>query len=533
MSLQDEVPSGPLELSFETLDEPFELRKFSIADTTSTSSMYDRDSTDTSSSDPTLCERPDSSFKASSDFMLAIVVDAFNLWNVAPNLQASGTALAACGNVFNTIERRSPLGPTASVAEDGGELDHVDSALRLDNIKYIYLPHPCVAVLDDIKLDIPSGKPTALAGSFGFGKSIIVGFLFESTVVAAAGLPHEPRTGSLDTTIYNNILYGLPNFNGDDSDDLREGVIRAAKKANVHEFISLLPEGYEANIVERRFLLLGGQKQRIAIARPIISDPKRTRTNQAPAVSILLLDEATSTLDTKLEEVVQAALKAASGGRTTITIAHHLSTIKNADNIAVISKGSIVEQGTHSELLIKRGAYNFLTRETLLAASPLSEWCNSGVISTALQRISQISTLSRIEGGFTYEDFDPHFAYSEVCNNRRSQVRASSVYSQYSTVGDLVKRNSSTKRYRLYPYSQYSRVEGERQQPLQIEEWKEEEKFVASFNKQEWKLMIWGLFWAIICGGGNPFHAFLFAKQVLTLGVPITSDNRHEIKKSW
>lgn len=135
------------------------------------------------------------------------------------------------------------------------------------------------------------------------------------------------------TSIYENILYG--------KDGASEGeVIEAAKLANAHSFISALPEGYSTKVGERGVQLSGGQKQRVAIARAVLKNPE-----------ILLLDEATSALDVESERVVQQALQRLMTKRTTIIVAHRLSTIKNADQISVIESGKIIEQGTHSSLV--------------------------------------------------------------------------------------------------------------------------------------------------------------------------------------
>jgi ATP-binding cassette subfamily B (MDR/TAP) protein 1 len=153
------------------------------------------------------------------------------------------------------------------------------------------------------------------------------------------------------TTIYANICHGMIETDLElaTAEQKRTAVERACVMANADHFIRNLPDGYDTVVGERGFLLSGGQKQRIAIARAIVSDPK-----------ILLLDEATSALDTASERVVQQALDEASKSRTTVCIAHRLSTIKNADKIIVVSRGEIVEEGTHTELIARGGVYKGL-----------------------------------------------------------------------------------------------------------------------------------------------------------------------------
>ena len=140
-------------------------------------------------------------------------------------------------------------------------------------------------------------------------------------------------------TIYYNIAYGREHA-------ARDEVIKAARDAQIHDFIMSLPDTYDTRVGERGLKLSGGEKQRVGIARTLLKDPP-----------ILLLDEATSALDSETEHEIQEALERAGQGRTVITIAHRLSTVQNADRILVLEKGTVVETGTHSELLSKNGRY--------------------------------------------------------------------------------------------------------------------------------------------------------------------------------
>jgi ATP-binding cassette subfamily B (MDR/TAP) protein 1 len=241
--------------------------------------------------------------------MMSVMIGAFNLGNVAPNIQAFTTAVAAAVKIFNTIDRVSPLDPSD---DKGGKIEILEGNLRLENIKHIYPSRPEVVVMDDVSLEIPAGKTTALVGASGSGKSTIVGLVerFYDPVQGSVYLDgqdistlnlrwlrqqmalvsQEPTL--FGTTIFKNIRHGLigTQHEHEGEEKHREMVIQAAIKANAHDFISALPEGYETNVGERGFLLSGGQKQRIAIARAIVSDPKskQQNTNHCPQRDILL-----------------------------------------------------------------------------------------------------------------------------------------------------------------------------------------------------------------------------------------------------
>jgi subfamily B ATP-binding cassette protein MsbA len=218
-------------------------------------------------------------------------------------------------------------------------------------------------VLKDISFSIPTGKTVALVGESGSGKSTIADLLprfydvqngsitFDGVDIKEAGilnLRQQIGIVSQESILFNasireNIAFGM-------MDATDEEIIRAAKIANAHNFISEMPEGYSTNIGERGNRLSGGQRQRMSIARAVLKNPP-----------ILILDEATSALDTESEYLVQEALDNLMKDRTSLVIAHRLSTIRNADKIIVLSKGEIKESGTHEELMLLGGIYNKLS----------------------------------------------------------------------------------------------------------------------------------------------------------------------------
>ncbi|KAL8764234.1 MAG: hypothetical protein Q9184_000203 [Pyrenodesmia sp. 2 TL-2023] len=446
--------------------------------------------------------------------MLAIMIGAFSLGNVAPNAQAFTTSVAAAGKIFNTIDRVSPLDPKT---EAGAKLDHVEGTVELRNIKHIYPSRAEVVVMKDVNLMVPAGKTTALVGASGSGKSTIVGLVerFYDPVGGEVYLDgHNVSTLNLrwlrqqislvsqeptlfGTTIYGNIEHGLIGTKHEFSspEEQKELIVKAAKMANAHDFICGLPEGYETNVGERGFLLSGGQKQRIAIARAMVSDPK-----------ILLLDEATSALDTKSEGVVQAALDVAAQGRTTIVIAHRLSTIKTADNIVVMSQGRIVEQGTHDELLERKSAYYNLVEAQRLSAEKeaenLAEGMAEGEEQEEIKQISKVVTHESKTGGKLSKTNTETLANLDRATTEKSlRAKLTRSVTGRSVSERVLEEKKSTDGKPNYSLWTLIRV-------------------VGSFNKEEWHLMLLGLFWSIIAGGGNPTQAVFFAKSIVALSLP-------------
>ncbi len=229
--------------------------------------------------------------------------------------------------------------------------------LEMENVHFSYLPDQ--PAIDGISLSVPAGKVVALVGPSGAGKSTILNLIprfydvnsgritIDKTDVRDVTLASLRGSTALvsqeitlfDDTVRANIAYGRPNASENE-------IIAAAKNAAAHDFIMGMPDGYDTFVGERGTKVSGGQRQRLAIARAMLKD--------AP---ILLLDEATSALDTESERHVQAALKELMKGRTTLVIAHRLSTVMDADLIHVIDNGNLSESGTHAELLAKNGIY--------------------------------------------------------------------------------------------------------------------------------------------------------------------------------
>ena len=247
--------------------------------------------------------------------------------------------------------------PVEEDAPDAVSLENVDGHIELRDVTFNYATSG--DVLSHVNLNIEKGRKFALVGPSGGGKTTICHLIpnfYEFTDGEILIDGHDIRTltkeslrrsiGIVQQDIYlfnssikENILYGR-------LDATDEEVIEAAKRANIHDYIMSLPNGYDTEIGERGVRLSGGQKQRLSIARVFLKNPP-----------ILILDEATSALDNTTEIMIQQALDELCKGRTTLVVAHRLSTIKNADEIAVISDGQVVEQGTHAELIERSGIY--------------------------------------------------------------------------------------------------------------------------------------------------------------------------------
>ena len=301
---------------------------------------------------------------SSSNFVSFILFSIF----VGASLGSFPEIISQFQQTSGATERLRELLDENPERSDGDADVKLQGALAFENLSFHYPSRPDVRVLDDLSFSVEPGQRVALVGPSGAGKSttfsLILGFnepgsgqvVFDDRAASSLSLnalrsqiaivPQEVLL--FGGSIRENIEYGKPGAQ-------LEEIIAASKLANAHDFIAELPEGYETLVGPRGTKLSGGQRQRIAIARAILADPR-----------ILLLDEATSALDSESERLVNEALERLMQGRTSLVIAHRLSTVRHADKILVFNHGKIVESGTHEELIARDGTYRLLVETQLV-----------------------------------------------------------------------------------------------------------------------------------------------------------------------
>ncbi|NXL87260.1 MDR1 protein, partial [Alectura lathami] len=398
----------------------------------------------------------------------SVLIGAFSLGQAAPNLESVANARGAAYEVYQIINKKRLID---SSSKEGYKPDKLIGEIEFRNIHFSYPSRPDITILKGLNLKVQTGKTIALVGASGCGKSTTIQLLQrfydpDQGEVTLDGwdirtlnvkwlrenigiVSQEPVLFA--TTIAENIRYGR--------EDISDAEIeQAAKEANAFDFISRLPDKFNTMVGERGAQLSGGQKQRIAIARALARNPK-----------ILLLDEATSALDTQSESVVQAALDKARTGRTTIVIAHRLSTIRTADIIAAFENGVVVEQGTHSELMLQKGVYHSLVmqqvRVNYLSFLSSSSHSAVGVLRYRAAKL-QISTI---------EDFQ-WFVKTVHCSKPNELLLP----------GDFHEEN--------LPAVPYSRI--------------------LALNKPEWLYVLLGVIAAAVLGGVHPAFAVIFGKII-------------------
>lgn len=293
-----------------------------------------------------------------------------------------GTAFATLSEVWGDLQRAAGaaerlielLRETSEIPDTGTTVPASQKAIAFEGVHFAYPSRPTHPALSAFTLDIQHGESVALVGPSGAGKSTVFELMlrFYDPIAGAirfggidlrdipldnwrqkiALVPQQPALFSGD--IFYNIAYGA-------SDSSQQAVEAAAQMAHAHEFINTLPDGYQSHLGAQGVRLSGGQRQRIALARAILADPE-----------LLLLDEATSALDTESEWHVQQALKEIMQGRTTVVIAHRLSTVINADRIIVMEEGGVVDSGRHDELMARCDLYQRLARLQFEVEAPIA-----------------------------------------------------------------------------------------------------------------------------------------------------------------
>jgi len=295
--------------------------------------------------------------------MLYTFTLAFSIGALSGLYEDFNKALGASERVFELLDRK----PVVSGGSQHPE--KVAGAVTFDKISFQYPTRPDVSVLRDFTLTLQAGEVVALVGPSGGGKSTVAALLSRfydpsAGTVCLDGVPYRDldpnwlrgQVGVVSqepilfaTSIRDNIRYARP-------DATEAEVEAAAQAANAHDFIGAFPEGYGTLVGERGVRLSGGQKQRVAIARAILKNPR-----------VLVLDEATSALDAESEHLVQEALDRLMKGRTTVVIAHRLSTVRDADRVVVLDGGKVVQAGPHEALVAEDGLYRRLVERQFAA----------------------------------------------------------------------------------------------------------------------------------------------------------------------
>ncbi|KAI0802501.1 putative ABC multidrug transporter [Xylaria sp. FL0064] len=413
---------------------------------------------------------------------IALVVNmgAFAILRIAPSAQALISTMSSAAVVIEQMKRRSTQDPFDS---SGVTLNDLKGDIEFRGVSLAYPQRQDHLVMNNISFTCPAMKTTAIVGASGSGKSSVVSLLqrFYEPIggeICVDGVDIqllnlrwlrdqmalvEQQPTLFDTAIFENISYGAINLpNRIPEDEMAHKVFLAAKTANVHDFISALPCGYQTRVGENGIQLSGGERQKIAIARALIRNP-----------TILLLDEATSALDSRSESTVQNALVAAADNRTTIVIAHRLSTIRNADNIIVFSQGRVIEQGTHSELIALNNHYSRLVR----AQQVDSFWNGEGAI---------------IE--------DNHYSFD---------IGSPLIHSKSSVMGHRTGPSLTVATTNQLDEKHKSKSLGLGKTLV----------FLARLNKEEWTMLYFALFCSLIVGLVIPGQAVVFARilQVFSL----------------
>ncbi|XP_061464554.1 bile salt export pump isoform X2 [Rhineura floridana] len=441
-----------------------------------------------------------------------VLIGALNLGQASPCLEAFATGRGAATNIFETIDKKPAID---CMSEDGYKLDKVRGEIEFHNVTFYYPSRPEVKILEKLNMIIKSGETTAFVGPSGAGKSTTVQ-LIQRFYDPSEGMVtldgHDIRSLNIQwlrsligiveqepvlfaTTIAENIRYGR-------EDATMEDIIRAAKEANAYNFIMDLPLQFDTLVGEGGGQMSGGQKQRIAIARALVRNPK-----------ILLLDMATSALDNESEAIVQEALHKARVGRTAVSIAHRLSTVRTADVIIGFEHGRAVERGKHEDLMERKGVY--FTLVTLQSQG------DKALIETSIQ--GSESKLERT----------PSFIRGSYRASLRASLRQRSRSQLSNIVPDhpmSVARNLSEHIYSTTQYEEDGTPFKKNPMTAEVEEIKPANVTrILKYNAAEWPYMLLGSIGAAFNGAVNPLYALLFSQILGTFSILDEEEQRLQI----
>ncbi|CAH2305687.1 bile salt export pump [Pelobates cultripes] len=440
-----------------------------------------------------------------------VLVAAMNLGQASPCLEAFATGRAAATIIYETIEKNPEID---CMSDEGHKPDKVNGVIEFHNVNFHYPSRPDVKILSDLNIAINPGETTAFVGPSGSGKSSTIQLIqrfYDPTNGKVTLDGHDIRTLNIQwlrsvigiveqepvlfaTTIAENIRYGRDNVTMED-------ITKAAKEANAFNFIMELPQKFDTLVGEGGGQMSGGQKQRIAIARALVRNPK-----------ILLLDMATSALDNESEAIVQEALDKVRIGRTTISIAHRLSTVRNADIIVGFDGGRAVEKGTHNELLKLMGVYYTLVTlqsqnectETAIRENTVPE--KQRTFSRGSYRSSLRNTL-RLRSKSQLSQIFPDALSGNI--NGGSLLTVNGLGGTEELVEPPVSKKNKKKHKKKPKTAVVTRV--------------------LKYNKPEWPYLLVGSIGAAINGTVTPLYAVLFSQILGTFALPDVNEQRRQI----
>ncbi|KAL8544764.1 hypothetical protein ACS0TY_005114 [Phlomoides rotata] len=435
--------------------------------------------------------------------IVSVLTGSLSLGQASPCLGAFAAGKAAAYKMFETIDRKPEINPFDS---RGKVLNDISGDIELRDVHFSYPARPTEEIFSGFSLFIPHGTTAALVGQSGSGKS---------TVVSLIERFYDPRSGEVVIdginlkefqlrwirskiglvsqepvlfmgSIKENISYGKE---GATDEEIRS----AAELANAAKFIDKLPQGLDTSVGEHGTQLSGGQKQRIAIARAILKDPR-----------ILLLDEATSALDAESERVVQEALDRIMVNRTTVIVAHRLTTVRNADMIAVIHRGKLVEKGTHSKLLEDpEGAYSQLIR-----------------LQESRKEEEEVDEELEYSGEYNKQASQKASLY-HLMSRRSSRFRSGSGSRRSLSITFSLSRGLSVARSTDYEDLNYATEEMDKHPKVPLSR-------LFAMNKPEIPVLAVGALSAIINGAIVPFFGILLSFVIKTFN---ERDNPHKLRK--